>query len=528
MKKILCLGLSFCIAMVCFAVPALADGVAFNDIDAAHWAYESVMTLVNEGTVKGYEDGGFHPAGTVTRAEFVKMIGKGETVRTEPYADVPSDHWGYDYIMASGLKTDGDNFEPSTPIKRGEVLELIWSRNGSVAGVVASGAIKTQWDVPDAAAWGYTYGIMIGNDGVNLRLDESLTRAEAAALIIRGRNYASATPINFEDTVSDDVLKSVLKMSGAFYGDTIDLNRKVTNGELALATLRIMDGERDPFVLNYPKGSADCTYGKHWGYVAMNYLNTTDYSEQMVNSVAKLSDSVAALSMGALGGSAAKVKPYDAKGYAGIEMNGKIKMSLAVAKGAGVEFRADGTFDGNKETTLRDVALILLQLDRTYGLNDSYISDKVQDEFLQTDITKYSYNWTSYPTVLESVPAEVYAAADYEEGYAFDYDYAREYPAFQFNMLTRLGESRSTDTCKIKFVYYPSMVKRNNAGQLLLRVKMIVTGTDESITMKSVFGEQFIGEDAPLKECFVEIVTKTPMLTAIYPEEDLIITKVIR
>ncbi|MBQ7039526.1 MAG: S-layer homology domain-containing protein [Clostridia bacterium] len=527
MKKVLGIVISLSLIMASFAVPALADGVSFNDIDASHWAYSSVMTLVNEGTVKGYEDGGFHPNGTVTRAEFVKMIGKGETVRTEPYADVPADHWGYEYIMASGLKTDGNNFEPSTPIKRGEVLELIWTRNGSVTGINASGAVERQWSVPEAAAWGYTYGIMIGNDGVNLRLDDSLTRAEAAALIIRGRNYASATPINFEDTVSADTLKLILQMSKAFDGDISNLDRKLTNGEIALATMRIMEGESDPFVLNYPSTASDCKNGHAWAYVAYNYLNNPDFSEQMVNSVAKLSDSVAALSMGALGGSKSATKPFEPAGYPGIPMAGKLKLSLPTAKGAGVEFRADGTFDANKETTLKDAALILLQLNSIYGMEESYIKDKIQDEHYQTDMTKFPANYTEYPSILKSVPASVYEAADYQQGFVSAYEFARGFPAFQFNTLTRLAEGRSADGYTISFCYYPTMVKSNAESYLLMKVKVLVSGDTAGKTFKDVFGEQFIGEDAPLGECFVEIATKTPMNTAIYPEEDLIITKII-
>jgi len=528
MKKTICIAVTLCLLMACFAVPASADGISFYDIDASHWAYESVMALVNDGTVKGYEDGGFHPAGTVTRAEFVKMIGKGATVRTEPYADVPADHWGYDYIMASGLKTDGNNFEPSTPIKRGEVLELIWSRNGSVTGINASGAIESQWNVPEAAAWGYTYGIMIGNDGVNLRLDESLTRAEAAALIIRGRNYASAMQIDFENTVSEDVLRLVLYMSGAFDGDVSNLDRKLTNGEVAMAAHRIMYGEKDPFILNYPKDASNCKYGHAWAYCAYNFLNTKDYSEQMVNTTAKLSDMVAMLSMGALGGSSAGVNPYDPAGYAGVPMDGNLKFSLGVAKGTGVEFRADGTFDANKEATLKDAALIILQLDSVYGIKDSYLKGKKYDEHLQTDATKLPANAFAYPAVLKSVPAYVYAAADYKEGFSWSYDYAREFPAFQFNFLSRLGEAFSTNDCKINFVYYPSLVKTDKDSYMLIRSKMQVTGNAEGKTMKGVFGEQFVGEDAPLGECFVEIATVSPMLTAVYSEKDLLITKVIR
>ena len=72
MKKIICLVLVFSM----FCLSALA-AMSFTDLAEGHWAYSYVSKLVSDGTVRGYEDGSFRPTNTVTRAEFVKMLGVG-------------------------------------------------------------------------------------------------------------------------------------------------------------------------------------------------------------------------------------------------------------------------------------------------------------------------------------------------------------------------------------------------------------------------------------------------------------------
>lgn len=509
-------------------IPAFAAN-DFNDLQSDHWAYASVQELVADGTVKGYEDGGFHPDGTVTRAEFVKMIGKGATVRTEPYSDVDSSHWGYDYIMASGLKTEGNTFLPDQPIKRGEVLELIWSRNGSVQNVSAPSAITKQCTTPAAAAWGYTYGIMIGDDGFNLRLDDPLTRAEAAALIVRGRNYASATPRNFSDTVSDELLRCVLKGSTLFVEkDVTDLSQKITNGELAMAAIRLMYGEDDPAITTYPKKASKCKYGKQWAVIASDYLGVTDYSEEMVNKPATLSHAVAALTMTAVG----KAKDEhavksDANGYAGVAADGKLKLSLSVAKGSGIEFNADGSLDAGREVTLKDAGIILAQLDSVIGLKRSYKNTIAADEEIQKDLTKYPTNFSEYPVILKNVPTSVYEAPSTEQGYTAEYKMAREFYMAFSDSLSFLGQSVSKNGYKITFTYYPSLVRANSDGYYTLRVYMSVAGSLGNATFKDIFGSQFTGTDAAAHEGFLEVKTATPLNSLTYPPENWIVTQVI-
>ena len=83
MKKLISVVLTLTVCAAVF-VPAAASAASFTDLTDAHWAYDNIMRLANDGTINGYDDGTFLPEGTVTRAEFVKMLGKSDTAPFRP------------------------------------------------------------------------------------------------------------------------------------------------------------------------------------------------------------------------------------------------------------------------------------------------------------------------------------------------------------------------------------------------------------------------------------------------------------
>ena len=66
------LPLAMLAAMLLSAVPAAA---AFRDT-AGHWAEKTLDEWQDEGLIDGYGDGSFQPNGTVTRAEFIKLVNR--------------------------------------------------------------------------------------------------------------------------------------------------------------------------------------------------------------------------------------------------------------------------------------------------------------------------------------------------------------------------------------------------------------------------------------------------------------------
>ncbi len=55
-------------------VYAVNSSTPFTDVQSGSWYYTNIMNLVDKGVINGYPDGTFKPDGTITRAEFTKLV----------------------------------------------------------------------------------------------------------------------------------------------------------------------------------------------------------------------------------------------------------------------------------------------------------------------------------------------------------------------------------------------------------------------------------------------------------------------
>lgn len=387
----------------------------FTDLNADHWAYEYVNALVNDGTINGFEDGSFRPAGTVTRAEFVKMIGKGPSRRDGNFDDVPASHWAYEYVMTSGLDAAFDNmFCPSTPITRGEVAALLWERAGSPKSGMVPPVISNQSSKPDAASWVYANGIMTGDDYVNLRLSDTLTRAEASALIVRSRNVNSQTPqTNFYSSVDSKIFENTynwLKVVDKPYSES----SKLTKGEVAMAAARLLSDNTTP---DYPGVSATISF-EHPYAQAINMASRYWAGEENDNASyadknATVKDAIIALTFATIRTSHTYV-PYDAKGgmYSEIQSaNEQETVFLKTAYQNGICFNSDGKINPEKEITMKEFACLLFEFD---GFSGFYTGETIGkythnvDYKLNTSATSLPSNASSYISIVDFAPKAVY------------------------------------------------------------------------------------------------------------------------
>ncbi len=97
-----------------FARRAETDGISFLDVSEDDWFYESVMTAVGYGWIKGYPDGTFRPEASLTRAEAAVIVNNmlarnadaeyiGQNTYFSGYTDVNEDHWAYGAIMEASV-----------------------------------------------------------------------------------------------------------------------------------------------------------------------------------------------------------------------------------------------------------------------------------------------------------------------------------------------------------------------------------------------------------------------------------------
>ncbi len=102
---------------------------AFPDVPASHWANGSVGAIAAYGTMSGYPDGTFRPDQAMTRAEIASVLssayGFSQSSATSPFTDVTPSHWAFGSIMAlvDGYITEGypdGTFKPNDAMTRAE------------------------------------------------------------------------------------------------------------------------------------------------------------------------------------------------------------------------------------------------------------------------------------------------------------------------------------------------------------------------------------------------------------------------
>lgn len=499
-KRILALIISAALALPCSV--SVCAAVDFSDMNSAHWAYSAVNRLVDEGTVSGFPDGTFAPDWTVSRAEFVKMIGKGNTVATQSYIDVNPNDWYYDYVMASGLAPISDGvFKPDEPIKRGDVATLLWSRNGSAKVENMPSVITNQGSNPDAAAWVYAKGIMVGNDYIDMRLDDPLTRAEAAVLIIRARENAANESKSIIDNVADSTLKTVYDSFNLLDDREYDPDGTLTHGEIANIAMRLACRQHTLTYNNYSvKSDAfEHKYVRPLGVYAAYCIGEDKVTPQYIDEKATVEDAVCAVAFGLVKTSYKYLGYGDKDGYysdvtkTDSEIANKL---LTMAKNNGIYLYANGTINANSPVTMRQLACLLIEADSISGLNNAYVfgaSRSGKGTTVRTDTAEYPENAQKYALILDEVPNAVYDTAflTYKDGDEIGvprtvYDSVRDFNEVYSEMLLDISSTwNDRDDVDAAITHYPSLVVNNGNGYTF-RVKIDVKSAKEGTSLSDI------------------------------------------
>ncbi|MBQ2665052.1 MAG: S-layer homology domain-containing protein [Clostridia bacterium] len=223
MKKLLALLLT--VTMLCgTAVTALAENKdypqRFYDVPKDHWAFEYISELVDRGVIAGYEDGSFRPSGTVTRAEFAKIMVCAASVPTADnnvYFTDMQNHWAVPYVNAAEnyLTAYSDNtYRPDQAAVREDVtMAMVRLKGYDVSNVdfsYLSGFTDTDSisnNIKAYVAVAVEKGLISGFEDNTFRGQGTLTRAEAATLLWKAFQYGSdnkviETPAEIAEPIS--------------------------------------------------------------------------------------------------------------------------------------------------------------------------------------------------------------------------------------------------------------------------------------------------------------------------------------
>ncbi|OMF50172.1 hypothetical protein BK138_28220 [Paenibacillus rhizosphaerae] len=174
--------------------PAFAAQPA-KDING-HWAEKQLQEWVNQGTLKGFEDGTVRPNQSITRAEFIVLVnrifGYTESAQVQ-FNDLSSSNWAYTDV-AKAVKAgyvqgyQDQTIHPSADVTRQEAAAMIAKVVGLTAG--QTDLLSTFKDADRISAWSkqgvaavLDSKIMNGYPDQTFEPQKSLTRAEAVVLI---------------------------------------------------------------------------------------------------------------------------------------------------------------------------------------------------------------------------------------------------------------------------------------------------------------------------------------------------------
>jgi hypothetical protein len=247
--------------------------VSFPDVREGDWYYSDVTALTELGILQGYEDGLFHPGDVLTVGQFLKMVGcaiypedipeeTGGVIQMSGGQKIDKTHWASVYYCAAlekGLVLPGE-FENSPQsldacINRYKMSVILVRAAENILGEGQAAAenlenfIADYTGIPEKylpfVSQAYAKGLLQGDAGRNFRGSKGLTRAEAAAVVMRLLDPQARPKVDFSSAPAPP--KPVTE---EWFSDAIFIGDSLTQG------LQIFSGLKTPQYLCYQSVSA--------------------------------------------------------------------------------------------------------------------------------------------------------------------------------------------------------------------------------------------------------------------------------
>ena len=170
------------------------ETIELKDIKG-HWAEDSILKLIEMGSVGGYPDGTFRPQDNITRAEFTKILVESLNLTMEKgkaFTDT-SNHWAKEYIEAASFHGiiggyDDDRFGPNDYLTREQMATIMVN----AVGAELTSTNNSFVDNKDISNWAKAAvntavkeGIMLGLPDNSFKPKALASRAEAVVVIAR-------------------------------------------------------------------------------------------------------------------------------------------------------------------------------------------------------------------------------------------------------------------------------------------------------------------------------------------------------
>lgn len=199
MKNKSIIYLSILLISIIFIQTAKSNTIIFTDVPEEQWYYDTINLALDNGYIRGYEDGTFKPENTISNCEFVSIISQAKNIKSSSkYQNLWAEN-----IMQTALQNGWYDWDEIPPTNNGQYFDQPIQRKLAVK--IMMRALKpdasgdyTKWSAIisdfalldgryyDPVFAAYEAGIINGDNFGNFNPNDSLTRAEACAMITRG------------------------------------------------------------------------------------------------------------------------------------------------------------------------------------------------------------------------------------------------------------------------------------------------------------------------------------------------------
>ena len=220
MKKTLSVLLTMAITLS--LLPATVFAATFNDVSSNHWAYSYIEEMADRKVLAGYPNGSFYPENQVTRAEFAKIMvtAAGLNLSSDSnqyFEDVSKKHWSFPYVTSAMVYLTGysspygNYYYPDKPALREDIAVALVKLKGydtfgadeSIVDTMFTDASSISNDAKKYVATALERGLIAGYEDNTFRGQNSITRAEAAALLWRAYQYGNDNKVT-GDTILEN------------------------------------------------------------------------------------------------------------------------------------------------------------------------------------------------------------------------------------------------------------------------------------------------------------------------------------
>lgn len=191
-------------------VLAIPEEAGISDLPDTHWAAPHIRTLAQKNIIRTNQSREVHPQEKLTRAESARMAALAGGItgcrQGEGFQDLPGGHWAGHFIRAlqaakvvSGFSS-GD-FRPEAAASRGEFIKMavlalnlkpLTDSERKTPVFLFGDLSDTHWALPYIKT-ALENGLIQGYPDQMLRVDQPISRAEAAAIL--GRAVAHLGPV---------------------------------------------------------------------------------------------------------------------------------------------------------------------------------------------------------------------------------------------------------------------------------------------------------------------------------------------